>query len=258
MGIIKKQKSNTDIFKKHLSEKQAQEEYIFNTDPKTNFLPKPIHIDDLEIALTEEFENGKLSLVSNKNKKIPIIYMTNERWLEFSKTWDITNTDKNITYPYITIRRLNISEGTYLGVKYSVPNRKNFNYIQVPTFADGTYGYDIYRVPQPTAIDIDLEVKLFTKDILEGNKFYENLLHNFNGKQYYLNVNNHFIRVENESYENENTYQDLENERYLMYWQNLKIKGYLLDEKDFKIVNSYKKTNIGTFIENKLINRTIV
>lgn len=258
----KKSKNNTPVFDKLNTPNQNVENIISNSDLKSNYLPKTIKIEDIDQGVNDLFQdNNDFQLVLddevNNRETVPAFFMSNERWAEFNKTWIIIDQDKNVSFPIVTIfRKPEMKKGTYAGEKYSIPNRPVFTYLKVPTYEDGFYGYDMYQIPQPVAIDITYEVRLFTKYTQDVNKFVEMFLTNFNSLQYYINVNGHYFRIiMEETFGDEGTMEEIEGDRYHVPLQTFTVKGYIQDEKHFKLVKSYSRLGIKYF--NKLANKPL-
>lgn len=251
MGFTKK-KTDTEVINKLNSPSEQSDKYLGEQFDKSLYLPKTVNIEDIDISVFEMFENEDFSIYVEDEElgdlKVPVFYLTNERWGDFSKTWVLSDQDKNIVPPFITITRLrNPKKGTYAGTKYNIPNKRSFTYVNVPTFENGRYGYDIYSVPQPVAIDLQYEINLYTRYTVDVNQFLTCFTKNFSSLQYYIKVNGHFFRLTmEESFGDESTVDSVDGNRYYNPKQTITVYGYLLDEKDFKIIKSYnaiKTTN---------------
>lgn len=251
MGFTKR-KTDTEVIKKLTSPSEQEENYLNDQFDKSFYLPKTIDIADIDNSVFEMFDKGDFAIYVEDEElgtqKVPAFYLTNERWGDFSKTWVLSDQDKNIVPPFITITRLrNPKQGTYAGSKFNIPNRRTFTYVNVPTFENGRYGYDIYSVPQPVAIDLQYEINLYTRYTVDVNEFIKCFTKNFSSLQYYVTINGHYIRIiMEESFSDESTVDSIDGNRYYNPKQTITVKGYLLDEKDFKVIKSYnsiKTTN---------------
>jgi len=257
--MAKKLKNDTKVYKEKVGVERV-EEIMMNTDHKSLYLPKTINFEDIDTHFFNLVKDGvlKLTLDGYKNRdEIPTIFMTNERWAEFSKTWKYVDDDKNLAPPYITVRRETVKPGTYAGVKYNIPNNKTFSYIKVPTFKNKIEGFDVYKIPQPTAIDISYDVRLFTKYVLDVNEFYNLYFKSFASRQLYLNVNGHYFSCILEDNSDDDSIEDIDGDKYLVKIFNITVKGYLIDEKDFVKIEAINRIIKVTEIENKVISRDI-
>jgi hypothetical protein len=245
----KKFKSNTRIIPKLSTPKDRVDEILSNSDINSTNLPKKVEIEDMDQSVMDLFEEGEFKFVID-GKSVPVIYLTNERWGEFEKTWKLIDQDKNVIPPYITIRQISRGRGTYVGEKYNVPNKKLYTYMKVPTFNNDRYGYDIYQIPKPSAIDLGYEIRLFSRYIQDVNLFVETFIDNYSDLQYYVNVNGHYFRTEmNDEIDQENTIDNIDGDRYYNPIATIKLKGYIQKEKDFKVIESYERTVVNNKIE---------
>jgi hypothetical protein len=251
----KKFKNNNNIFTKFITPGQRVEEIIEGTDYKSVFLPQGVDIEDIDTAVFELFKNNNdftivLPDEVDGRETVPAFFMNNQRWAEFSKTWTILDQDKNVSMPFITVRRIpEIKKGTYMGEKYTIPNRRTFSYVNVPFFENGLYGYDIYKVPQPIAVDISYEIKMFSTMISDINIFMELFLKNFSSLQYYCKVKAQDMRITcEESFGDSGTMVNINGDRFYVSEQTITIMGRLIDEKEFKIIRSFNRitTNVNT------------
>jgi hypothetical protein len=239
-----KKKNNIDVYQK-LGDENRQSELMAESDEKTNYFPKAIEIEDLDIAFFDLIREGELKLDID-GQVVPVIIMNSERWAEFTQTWKYTNDDKNMVPPFITILRESVTEGTYIDVKYSIPNRMHFPYMKVQTFKDGKLGYDIYKIPQPVAVDIMYNVSFFSNYIQDTNMFYKKYLTAFSGRQVYIRPNGHFMPVVKEDDGQEDLVQDIDDQRLFVKIFNLKLTGYIQNDEEFEKVEAINRIFMST------------
>ncbi len=245
MGLpkYKRNKNNINAY----PDKQGAErvdELMANTDFKSTFLPKSIRIEDIDIAFQELIKNGdlKLNLEFYSNlPEVPLIFMNTERWSLFAKTWAFTDENKNIGFPFLVVRQVEIAKGTYLGNSSHIPQNKTFNYVKVPTYKDQILGYDIYKIPQPTPIDIVYEIRFFTKYTRDKNRFYELYFKRFGSLQSYIFINGHPFAVLLEDEIGDEDSLDINSERIIVKIVKLRVTAYLQDENDFEKVEAVKR-----------------
>ena len=89
-------------------------------------------MEDIEGGMLDAFQSGDFAM-SIDGKQIPVIYLTNERWGDFAKSWEFNDGDKNMVPPYILIERGRVQKGTYYEGRYNTPV-KNYLYYKKPTF----------------------------------------------------------------------------------------------------------------------------
>ena len=250
MSLPKKKKNNINVYKKKEG-KYRVEELMGMSDYKSTYLPKKISIEDIDGSIYDLINDGALKLTIDGNE-VPVIFMTNERWGEFSKTWKYLDDDKNVLPPFITLKVMDIQRGTYLEERYTIPQKKRFTYLKVPTFEDGAYGFDIYKIPQPTAIDITYEVRLLTRYKEDVNTFIEMYFNRYTDGQYYININGHYINTSMVDTSPDNK-EDVDGEKFYMQIVNLKVKGYLQNPEDFEVTKSINRIFNVTEISNKQV-----
>jgi hypothetical protein len=70
---------------------------------------------------------------------------------------------KNISLPFITIiRKPDIQQGQNQAGLWNIPGNRTYTYTKIPTWDGIREGMDLYKVPQPTSVDLMYEVRLFT------------------------------------------------------------------------------------------------
>jgi len=214
------------------------------TDEKTKYLPRTIGLEDIDTSIFNYVDKDKLQLFID-GKKVPVFYLDNERWGEFSQTWKFTDDDKNIKTPYITIRRIDKDKGTRIGDKALIPQQRKFRYIDVPILDEGEIIYLRFKMPEPTNVDLIYEISLFTKYRVDVNLYDEHILKYFSSTQDYIFVNNSPMPVLLENMEEANSIENIDGDKYLVPKYKLKVLGFIQNEKDFEIVKTFRKTRIG-------------
>lgn len=239
-------KRNINITPPKVGQKRI-DQLLNDTDPKTSFLPSGILIKDLEIGMRDFIRELNFTL---DGEKVPVVFLPGERWSEFAKTWKYLDQDKNVVMPLITVRRLEPPQpGTSVITKYTIPGRKTFTYVKVPTF-DGTYrGVDLYKIPQPVPVDIKYEVRLFSHYIQDINKFGELILGDFSSRQSYTKVKGRYIPIVLDNISDESTIENFDEDRYYNQVYSFTMMGYIQDEQEFEISKGAKKVIIMTEID---------
>jgi len=233
-------------------------ELLFDTDDKTVFLPKAISIIDLDTELLNLLNDGKLSIVSDSRKeRVPAYIFGAEKWSEFAKTWQYTDDDKNLIFPIITIRKTETKFGSRLGDNRTfISNQRTYEYTRVPVKDknNGIIGYEIYKIPNPTPIDITYEIRMFSDFSRDVNKFDEKFMRQFQDLQFYISVKGHYMPMflEGSSEEHET---DIEKTNYLVKIYNVKLRGFIINEEDFEITRANERIIKVTEIDGKEVQR---
>ena len=223
------------------------EELMNQTDEKTKYLPRTILLEDLDQALFSYVDNGNLKIAID-NKIVPCFYLENDRWGEFSKTWKFVDNDKNVSTPFLTVRRINKQAGTRLGLKYKIPQPRKFRYTNVPILDNGEIIYLQFKMPEPTNVDLSYEVTLFTKYRVDVNQYDEEVLKRFASHQEYVFIKGNPLPLLFEGFAESNTIENIDGDRFFVSKYALKIQGFIQDERDFEIVKTMRKPKIGISI----------
>lgn len=205
------------------------------TKSDTN-LPDSVLHDDLDLGMLEFIKNN--FIINSDGAQIPIIpkILTIQRWAEFENNWEFTDEDRNIKLPFIAIvRKPDVQPGTNPMVQRTIPDRSTFFYASVPTWDGTQMGADVYKMPQPVAIDISFEVSIVCNKFRDLNKFNQKVLQKFSSRQAYTTVKGHYIPIVLDSID-DNTPLDLMDGRRF-YLQNYKFTmlGFLIDEEEFEV-----------------------
>lgn len=227
------------------------DQLLNDTDPITNYLPSGISIKDLDIGMKDFVRELNFTL---DGEKVPVIFLPGERWSEFAREWKYLDEDKNIVMPLITVRRSEPPQpGTSVITKYTIPGRKTFVYMRVPTF-NGTYrGIDIFKIPQPISLDLKFEIRFFSHYIQDVNKFGELILADFSSRQSYTKVKGRFIPIVLDSVGSEDTMENVDQDRFYVQVYSFTMMGYIQDEEEFEISPSVDKVVILTEVDNDFI-----
>ena len=175
---------------------ERRQELLDRITKSDSYLPDSILHDDLDGGMLD-FVKNNFVVVSDGNK-IPIIpkILTIQRWGEFANNWEFSNDDGNVELPFIAvIRKPDVQPGTNPVTQRTIPDRRTFHYATVPTWNGTQVGADIYKMPQPVAIDITFEVTIVCNKFRDLNKFNKIVLQKFSSRQAYTSVKGHYIPI---------------------------------------------------------------
>jgi hypothetical protein len=220
------------------------EELMNLTDSKTKYLPRTIILEDLDQGLFDYVNNGNMKIAID-GKHLYSIYLDNDRWGEYSKTWKLMDNDKNIPTPYITVRRIDKQPGTRLGSKYRIPQPRTFRYLNVPILDAGEIIYLMFKMPEPVNVDLTYEVTLFTKYRIDVNQYDEQVFKNFASRQEFLFIKGSPIPLLLEGFAESNPIENIDGDRFFVSKYALKVLGFIRDEKEFEIVKTTRPPRIG-------------
>ena len=233
-----------------------------------SFLPDSVLHDDLDLGMLE-FVKSNFE-VTTDNKQIPVIpkILTIQRWGEFSNNWSFSDEDGNVKLPFIAvIRRPDVQPGTNPMVQRTIPDRRTFFYATVPTWNGTQMGADIYKMPQPVAVDITFDVTIVCTKFRDINKFNKLVLQKFSSRQSYTSVKGHYVPIVLDRIEDSSPVESLDNRRFYIQNYTFTMLGFLIDDEEFEVkpavsrmflLNEFIKTNNyeKKFIPGKLIDIT--
>lgn len=198
----------------------------------TAYLPKGVMHEDLDRTFVE-FANKEVAITID-GEKVPVIFLTLQRWSEFARTWHSSDEYKNVKIPFITIvRKPDVQQGENQGGYWNIPGHPAFTYLKVPNSRNGRTEVDIYKIPQPTPVDVTYEVRFFGNKMRDLNKINVKIQQLFKSRQHYIRPNEHFMPLHLESISDESEINDVNARRYYVQLFEIKLMGYILDEDDF-------------------------
>lgn len=228
---------------------ERRQDILDGISAKGTYLPRGVMYEDMDKSFIE-FVEKDLSLTLD-GEKVPVVFLTLQRWSEFSKTWQNSDKFKDIKMPFITIvRQPNPQVGQNQAGLFNIPGRRTYTYMKVPTFEGGRRGVDLYKIPQPTSVDINYEVRLFCNRMRDLNKFNVIVQQAFNAIEYYIKVNGHPMPLFLESIGDESNIDDFENRRFYVQPFEVNLRGYVLDEDKFEVIPSINRALVFTEVED--------
>jgi len=238
---------------------ERRQEILDGIADKGTFLPRGVLEEDMDesvIDFTKSTDGFGLSIDGNA---VPVIFLTIQRWTEFAKTWQFSDKYKNIELPFITIlRKPDIQQGQNQAGLWNIPGNRTYTYFKVPTFDGVRKGIDLYKVPQPTPVDMTYELRFFTNRMKDLNKFNRIIQRAFQSRQCYINVKGHPMPLHLESIGDESNIDDFENRRFYVQLFEIKLLGYILDEDDFVVVPTANRLMLSTEVEQDILINDVI
>jgi len=233
MGLPKNYRKNLKITPT-LEGFEARQAILNNIANPGTYLPKGILHEDMDRDFIDYVTNGIDLMLGGE--KVPVIFLSIQRWAEFAKTWQFSDVNKNIKIPFVTIvRKPDPQVGTNYAGAFNIPGKPTFTYMKIPTWDGNIKSFDIYQIPQPVSIDLTYELRLFCNKMRDLNKFNKKLLEAFSAGQKYLRINGHPIPLMLDSIGDESVISNLDERKYYVQLYTIKMLGYLLDEDEFKV-----------------------
>jgi hypothetical protein len=251
MGLPKNYRKNVSILPKKFGPEQRQELLDQVMDNGT-YLPRGVMLEDLDASFVDFIKNDLEITIDGE--KVPVILLTIQRWMEFSRTWEFTDKYKDIKIPFITIvRKPDIQPGTEQQSLWNTATRLTYNYYQVPTFDGIRKGVDVYKIPQPTAVDVNYEVRIFTNKMRDLNKMQVKVHQAFRSRQFYISPNGHPMPIVLDNIGDESPINDFENRRFYIQMFEMRLQGYILDSDEFEVIPSKNRALLMYETEDKVV-----
>ena len=260
---IPKKKNNIQIYQgKELTERRQE---ILNQITKSDtYLPDSILHDDLDLGMLD-FVKENFKVISDGNP-IPVIpkILTVQRWSQIMNTWEFSDEDNNMKLPFIgVIRKPDVQPGTNPMVQRTIPDRKTFHYATVPTWNGTQMGADVYKIPQPVAVDIGFEIIIVCQKFRDLNRFNKIVLQKFSARQSYTSVKGHYIPIVMDRVSDNSPIDSMDGRKFYMQTYDFTMLGFLIDEEEFEIKPAISRLFLMTeFVgtrpmEKKFFNKTI-
>lgn len=248
MALPKKRKTNIDV--KVVDPQGGPKNWVDQfLDKNKQFLPRDVGFEDLDTGFIEFVENDLG--VTLKGEKVPVNFLTLQRWNEFTKTWPNTDDFKNVKIPFISVvRRPNPETGTN-PADFKIPIRKNFPYMQIPIWDGNRKGADIYGIPNPVGVDMIYTVRFFTFKMRELNVLAKKVMQTFASAQAYVNIKGHYFPILLESIGDESQITDLNAKRYYVQTFEMKLQGYIVDTEEFEVKPAVSRLFVTTEIDER-------
>lgn len=212
-----------------------------------NYLPQKLELEDIDMGIKTFIDNLSISMINENGilAKTPLVWLAQELWAERKLNWKEMRNEigEEITRPFMTIHRTSVAPGTS-PLKRTIPKKMRFTYLKTPNF-DGTIkGYDIWKIPQPTWVDANYTLSLYTHYMVDVNKFYEMVLsEGYSDGQGYMNINGYYIssKISDPSESNKS---DITEEKIYRIDIPIIVHGKLVDSTKFEKVNTITKVSI--------------
>jgi hypothetical protein len=234
MPLPKKIKKNIPLTESKIL-LERRKELVDKINQDGTFLPKSLLHADLDGGFLDFVKNDLKTVVTGKVVPTVDVIMTTQNWAQFTETWNFQNIDKNAEPPFVTIvRNPEVKYGTNPSTLYTIPNRRQYFYAQVPTWDGQRAGMDIYKIPQPVPVDITYSVKIICNRMRELNKFNQIVLEKFSSRQSYAEIKGHYIPIIMNNITDESV-MDVEKRKYYIQSYEFTMLGFLIDEDEFEV-----------------------
>lgn len=214
---------------------------------KAPIIPKPLEYEDIDNAF-KEFVKNEIDL-EYEGTEIPTFTLySNQRFSEYSQTWQHTDENNNLLMNFKTIvRDKNPKMGTNQGNLWNIPGDRRYTLLIRDVLDDnGTESYEIHSMKQPYSVDLLYKVSFITNKFEKINEFNQKLNQLFASRQHYIRPNGHFIPMVIDDISDDTEY-NVENRKFYAQSCDIKVMAYIIHQKDFKVERKPKR--IGVFTE---------
>lgn len=230
---------------------ERRQKMLDDINYKGMYLPRGVMYEDMDKSFIEFIKNEINFTVDGE--RIPVVFLTIQRWAEFARTWEFTDEFKDLSVPFITIvRKPDVQEGTNQQGLWNIPGRPTFTYIRVPTNYSGRKGVDVYKIPQPVSVDITYEVRIFCNKMRNLNDFNTKMQQIFRARQHYINPNEHPMPLHLEAIGDESNIDDFENRKFYVQMFEVLLKGYIMDENEFEVIPAIDRMMIFAEVRDEV------
>lgn len=206
--------------------------------------PKPLEYKDIDESFFE-FIDKEIELII-KGKKIPTFTLySNQRFSEYSQTWNHTDEEGNLLMNFKTVNReTNPKPGDNQGGLWNIPGEQRYTLLMRTVLENnGEESYEIYSMKQPYSVDLTYRVSIITDMFENINAFNELINSKFKARQYYIRPNGHFIPMILEEI-NDNTEYTISDRKFYNQTIIIKVMAYIINEDDFKVEKKPKKIKL--------------
>lgn len=218
-----------------------------NDFENNNYLPQGIFLEDIDLAIVDYIKKLNLTVEDETGnvKTVPVIFLAQELWAERKMNWKNFRFEygEELSRPFIGISRKGVKPGTS-PLKRTMPIKKQFTWLKVQGFNGTLKEVFLYKIPQPTWVDVEYDMIFSAHYMVDVNSYYEKVLRDgYSNGQGYLNINGHHIssKISDPS---QSMDEELASERLYQITIPITVHGKLLDPSTFERVNTINKVSI--------------
>ena len=213
-----------------------------------NYLPQKLLLEDVDRGMRDFIYDLNITVedAEGKDIRVPVIFLTQERWAEFKMNWKYLKDEsgEEIRMPFMTMRRKSVKKGT-APLRRTVPKKLKFNYVKVPSTDGVLGGYEIFKIPQPTWVDVEYELRFLTHYMQDVNISYEKMLEEgFSDGQGYMKINGYNVPAILGDPSEDNTVDSIDSDRFFQLVYPLTVHSRIVDPKKFERVQTITKISI--------------
>jgi hypothetical protein len=213
-----------------------------------NYLPQKLLLEDIDGGMRDFLVNLRISVEDGdgNNIKVPVIFLTQERWAEFKMNWEHLKDEsgEEIRMPFMTLKRKSVKRGS-APLKRTIPKKLKFNFVKVPSTDGVLAGYELYKIPQPTWVDVEYELRFVSHYIQGINISYEKMLEEaYSDGQGYMKINGYNVPSVLGDPSEDNTVDSIDSDRYFQIIYPLTVYSRIVDPSKFERVQTITKISV--------------
>lgn len=113
-------------------------------------------------------------------------------------------------------------------------------------------GADVYKIPQPVAVDVSYEVVFVCNKLRELNKFNKVVLQKFSSRQSYTTIKGHYIPLILDGIDDNTPMETLDGRRFYLQTYKFTMLGLLIDNEEFEVKPAISRAFlVSEFITDK-------
>jgi hypothetical protein len=215
---------------------ERRKEMLEDILSNSSFLPKTVTYKDIDEAFKSWVEE-KLVIKSDNGNDFPtMVLYSNQRFSEYTQSWKYTDKNNNLMLNFKTVSRENNPQyGKIQNGYWNIPGERFYTMRKEVVMDDnGSESFLVMKMKQPTAIDLNYKVSIFTTQYHSINDFNDKINRMFNSRQCYISPNNHFMPMTLESISDESSYNIDDRQFYGQVYQ-INVKAYIITEEDYRV-----------------------
>lgn len=202
---------------------------------KVAFLSKTVELSDIDNAVMDFVKNN--IVLYGENGPFPVFTIfSNERFSEYSQTWEHTDKEGNLLMDFLTVRRDTVVKmGTNQGGNYNIPNNRKYTVCMRTILEDnGTEAMEVYSMEMPVPVDIKYHVGIITSKNEHINAFNTVCVRLFQHLQYYIKPNGFYMPLKLSSI-TDNTESTIDGRKFFSQMAEIELKGYLVPKESLHV-----------------------
>ena len=213
--------------------------------------PKPVDYEDIDIAVREFVIEYIAKQMKTALFPVYTLY-SNQRFSEYSQTWEHTDNEGNLIMDFITLNRdSDPKNGSNQGGFWNIPGNRKYPMLVRNVLDDnGTESYEVFSMRQPYCVDLSYRINLMTITYENVNRFNEVVNDIFKARQHYVRPNGHAMPMVIDSIDDQTEY-GVQDKRFFVQSISVKLMAYIIREEDFSIQRFPKRIMVSGMGESK-------